>query len=81
MHRFAPRLIRTAGEPDDDALLASAIAAGVAEELFAAGRHVRFAIVPTRERVAVTLCDGDGAVLSRLTAARALRIAAGEPLP
>jgi len=80
MHHFAPRLVKTAGEPEDDALLASAVAAGVARELYAAGRQVRFAVVPTRERVAVTLCDADGVVLSRMTAARALRIAAGERL-
>jgi hypothetical protein len=42
---------------------------------------VRFAFVPTRERVTVLLCDMDGAVLSRLTPARALEIATGEPVP
>jgi len=80
MQRFAHRLIRTAGEPEDDALLASAVAAGVAQELFAKGRQVRFAVVPTRDRVAVTLCDADGVVLSLLTPARALEIAAGDAL-
>jgi hypothetical protein len=80
MPRFVARLISTAGEPEDDALLATAVAAGVAQELFATNRQVRFCVVPTRERVAVTLCDADGAVLSRLTPARALEIAAGDTL-
>jgi hypothetical protein len=80
MPRFVHRLISTAGEPEDDALLATAVAAGVAQELFATNRQVRFSVVPTRERVAVTLCDADGAVLSVLTPARALEIAAGDAL-
>ena len=80
MPRFVHRLISTAGEPEDDALLATAVAAGVAEELFAANRQVRFAVVATRQRVAVTLCDAEGEVLSLLTPARALEIAAGGAL-
>ena len=42
---------------------------------------MRFAFVPTRSRVTVLLCDMNGVVLSRLTPARALEIATGEPVP
>jgi len=77
---WSGKLISGAGHPEADALLASAVAAAVACELYDAGRQVRFSVVPTRERVAVTLCDAEGAVLSLLTPARALEIACGEPL-
>jgi hypothetical protein len=76
-----PRLIETAGSPDLEALRATEVAAAVVRELYASGREVRFAFVPTRKRVAVLLCDIDGAVLTRLTPARALEIATGETLP
>jgi hypothetical protein len=76
-----PRLIETAGAPEADALHATKIASAVVRELFETGREVRFAFVPTRERVTVLLCDMDGVVLSRLTPARALEIATGEPVP
>lgn len=71
------RLIDTAGAPPPDALRATAIAAEVVRELLDAGREVRFVLVPTRERVAVTLCDTDGGVVSRLSPARLLEISAG----
>jgi hypothetical protein len=71
------RLIDTAGAPPPAALDAMTIAADAVRELLAAGREVRFAVEPTRERVAVSLCDADGAVLSRLSPARVLEIAAG----
>ena len=73
------RLIETAGTPAHDALRASASAAVVARELYESGCELRFALVSTRERVSVTLCDADGAVLTRLSPARALEIAAGAP--
>lgn len=76
-----PRLIETAGAPAPEALRATEIAAAVVRELYESGREVRFAFVPTRKRVAVLLCDMDGGVLSRLTPARALEIATGEPIP
>lgn len=76
-----PRLIETAGAPEPEALRATTIASAVVRELYESGREVRFAFVPTRERVTVLLCDMDGAVLSRLTPARALEIATGEPIP
>lgn len=75
------RMIETAGAPSLDALRDATIAAAVVRELHDAGRELRFALVDTRERVAVTLCDADGAVLSRLTPSRALEIAAGAPIP
>jgi hypothetical protein len=77
----APRLIDTAGVPAPEALGATATGAAVVRELRASGRQVRFALVPTRERVSVLLCDMDGAVLSRLSPSRALEIATGEPVP
>jgi hypothetical protein len=76
-----PRLIESAGEPAAEALRATAVAAAVVRELYESGREVRFAFVPTRKRVSVLLCDMDGCVLSRLTPARALEIATGEPIP
>ena len=76
-----PRLIETAGAPEPEALSATTIASAVVRELYETGREVRFAFVPTRERVTVLLCDMDGVVLSRLTPARALEIATGEPIP
>lgn len=76
-----PRLIETAGAPAPEALRATEIAAVVVRELYDSGREVRFAFVPTRKRVAVLLCDTDGAVLTRLTPARALEIATGEAIP
>ncbi|MEA2219082.1 MAG: hypothetical protein QOJ35_1708 [Solirubrobacteraceae bacterium] len=75
------RVIETAGAPEPEALRATEIASAVVRELFETGREVRFNFVPTRERVTVLLCDMDGAVLSRLTPARALEIATGEPVP
>jgi hypothetical protein len=71
----------SAGAPAPEALRATAVAATVVRELYESGREVRFAFVPTRKRVAVLLCDVDGGVLSRLTPARALEIATGEPIP
>lgn len=76
-----PRLIESAGAPAPEALRATDVAAAVVRELYESGREVRFAFVPTRKRVSVLLCDMDGCVLSRLTPARALEIATGEPLP
>lgn len=76
-----PRLIETAGAPEPEALRATRIASAVVRELYETGREVRFALVPGRERVTVLLCDMDGVVLSRLTPARALEIATGEPVP
>jgi hypothetical protein len=76
-----PRLIESAGAPAPEALRATAIAGAVVRELYESGREVRFAVVPTRNRVTVLLCDMDGAVLSRLTPGRALEIATGEPVP
>jgi hypothetical protein len=74
------RVIETAGAPAEEALRATQVASAVVRELYESGREVRFAFVPTRERVTVLLCDMDGAVLSRLTPARALEIATGEPV-
>jgi hypothetical protein len=76
-----PRLIETAGAPEAEALRATLIASAVVRELYDTGREIRFAFVPTRDRVTVLLCDMDGVVLSRLTPARALEIATGEPMP
>jgi len=72
------RLIETAGAPEPEALRAVTKASAVARELYESGREVRFALVATRERVAVALCDADGAVLSRLTPSRALDLAADD---
>lgn len=76
-----PMVIDAAGAPDPEALRATAIASAVVRELAESGREVRFAFVPTRNRVTVLLCDMNGVVLSRLTPARALEIATGEPVP
>lgn len=76
-----PMVIDAAGAPDPEALRATAIASAVVRELAETGREVRFAFVPSRDRVTVLLCDMNGAVLSRLTPARALEIATGEPVP
>jgi hypothetical protein len=76
-----PRLIESAGAPAPEALHATVVAAAVVRDLYDSGREVRFAFAPTRQRVTVLLCDMDGAVLSRLTPARALEIATGEPIP
>jgi hypothetical protein len=76
-----PRLIETAGAPAPEALRATTIAAAVVRELYESGREVRFAFAAAGERVTVLLCDMDGAVLSRLTPARALEIATGETMP
>jgi hypothetical protein len=78
---YDPRLIESAGAPAPEALRATVVAAAVVRELYESGREVRFAFAPTRQRVTVLLCDMDGAVLSRLTPARALEIATGEPIP
>ena len=79
--QLQPTVIATAGAPDPEALAATAIASAVVRELAEAGREVRFAFVPSRERVTVLLCDMNGVVVSRLTPARALEIATGEPVP
>ena len=79
--RHDARLIETAAAPEPEALRATAVAAAVARDLFESGREVRFTLVATRARVTVLLCDTDGAVLSRLSPARALEIATGEPVP
>ena len=76
-----PRVIESAGAPEPEALRATLVASAVVRDLFETGREVRFAFVPTRERVTVLLCDMDGVVLSRLTPSRALEIATGEPMP
>ncbi len=70
-----------AGAPTTEALFATRVAGEVARQLFEAGREVRFALVPDRERVCALLCDDDGLVLSRLTPSRVLEIATGEPVP
>jgi hypothetical protein len=75
------RLIETAAAPEPEALGDTEIAAAVVRDLHASGREVRFTLVPGRARVTVLLCDMDGAVLSRLSPARALEIATGEPVP
>lgn len=74
-------LLETAEAPAPDALQATTVAAAVARELYESGREVRFAPAAPGQRVTVLLCDLDGAVLSRLTPARALEIATGEPVP
>jgi hypothetical protein len=79
--KAGPTLIETAGSPEPEALRATAIASAVVRELAETGREVRFAFVPSRERVTVLLCDMNGVVLSRLTPSRALEIATGEPVP
>ncbi|HEY1538223.1 MAG TPA: hypothetical protein VGF63_02415 [Solirubrobacteraceae bacterium] len=71
------RPIDTAGGPPPEALHATALAGAIMRELLDAGREVRFVLVPTRARVAVAVCDRDGAVLAQLTAARVLELAAG----
>jgi hypothetical protein len=76
-----PRLIDSAAAPAPEALGATQIAAAVVRDLYESGREVRFRLVPTSARVTVLLCDRDGAVLSRLSPARALEIATGEPVP
>lgn len=76
-----PRVIDTAAAPAPEALGATQIAAAVVRDLHESGREVRFTLVPTSARVTVLLCDVDGAVLSRLSPARALEIATGEPVP
>jgi len=68
-----------AGVPSAEALRAMRVAARVARQLHEAGREVRFALGPTAARVEVLLCDVDGMVLSRMTPAHALEIAAGSP--
>jgi hypothetical protein len=74
------RLIDTAAAPEAEALHATEVAAAVVRDLHESGREVRFTLVPTSARVTVLLCDMDGAVLSRLSPARALEIATGEPV-
>lgn len=71
------RLIETAGEPPPEALIATRLAAIRVRDLLEIGREVRFAVIPPPGHVAVALCDRDGAVLSHLSATRALEIAAG----
>jgi hypothetical protein len=75
-----PCLIETAAAPEPEALGATRLAAAVVRDLHEAGCEVRFTLVPTSSRVTVLLCDMDGAVLSRLSPARALEIAAGSPV-
>jgi hypothetical protein len=69
-----------AGVPSAEALRAMRVAARVARQLYEAGREVRFTLGPTAARVEVLLCDVDGMVLSRMTPAHALEIAAGSPV-
>lgn len=80
MPAHAQRLIDTAGSPPPDALAATRLAAAMVRELYDGGREVRFALTPGGSRVAVLLCDTDGAVLSRLSPVEALGIAAGDRL-
>jgi hypothetical protein len=69
-----------AGVPSAEALRAMRVAARVARELHESGRELRFTLGPSALRVEVLLCDIDGMVLSRMTPARALDIAAGSPV-
>jgi hypothetical protein len=71
------RLIESVAALEPEALGATLVAAAVVRDLHESGREVRFALVPTSARVTVLLCDTNGAVLSRLSPARALEIAAG----
>ena len=73
--------VTSADAPSAEALFATRIAGEVARELYASGLQVRFALIPDRERVSALLCDCDGVVVSRLTPARVLEIATGEPVP
>lgn len=70
----------SAGAPTAEALRAMRVAARVARELHESGRELRFTLGPSSVRVEVLLCDVDGMVLSRMTPARALEIAAGSPV-
>lgn len=69
-----------AGTPSAEAILAMRVAGEVARQLHESGRELRFALAPSPGRVEVLLCDVDGIVLSRLSPARALEIAAGSPV-
>lgn len=69
-----------AGAPTAEALFALRVAGEVARQLHEAGRELRFSLAPSPARVEVLLCDVDGIVLSRMTPAHALEIAAGAPL-
>lgn len=88
MHTDAPStparastLSQTAAPPSVEGLrFALRVAGDVARQLHEAGREIRFAVVPSSQRVSVVLCDGDGRVLSPLTPSRALEIATGEPI-
>jgi hypothetical protein len=75
-HRYA----EPAGAPSAEALFAMRVAGEVARQLHESGRELRFSLAPSRSRVEVLLCDVDGVVLSRLSPARVLEIAAGVPL-
>jgi hypothetical protein len=71
----------TASPPSAEGLrFALRVAGDVARQLHEAGREIRFAVVPTPQRVSVLLCDVEGRVLSPLTPSRALEIATGEPV-
>jgi hypothetical protein len=75
------RLIDAAGVPAPEALRATTVAAAVVRELHESGREVRFALVGSRARVAILLCDTEGGVVGRMTPSRALEIATGELIP
>ena len=66
-----------AGEPCAEALLATRAAGEIARQLHESGRALRFSLTASAARVEVLLCDSDGTVLSHLTPARALEVAAG----
>jgi hypothetical protein len=64
----------------DEAIDAMRVAAQVARQLHESGRELRFTLAQSSVRVEVLLCDVDGLVLSSMTPARALEIAAGAPV-
>jgi hypothetical protein len=68
-----------AGVPSSEALRAMRVAARVARQLYESGRELRFTVGPSAARVEVLLCDVDGMVLSHMSPAHALEIAAGSP--
>jgi hypothetical protein len=71
--------VEPADAPCAEALLAIQVAGEVARQLYEGGHELRFSLSPDRDRVSALLCDADGIVLSRLSPARVLEIAAGEP--
>jgi hypothetical protein len=78
-HGEEPR-VEPADAPSAEALFAIRVAGEVARQLYEGGHELRFSLSPDPHRVCALLCDGDGIVLGRLTPARILELAAGEPL-